>query len=103
VIRGLTALADWAELTGERLPGSAVADAVAVVERTFPDGVVRIGRRWWDGAGTIVRGVDGGWDHRRQPATGFALLEAVSEVGAVSPYLTREWAGTRERLRGMVE
>jgi hypothetical protein len=101
VLRGLTALSVWAERRGVGLARDVVAPVVAAMDEAFPDGVVRIGRSCWAGHGTIVRSGDG-WDHRRQAASGFGLLEAVSGVGAVSPYLTREWAGTRRRALGVM-
>lgn len=102
VIRGLTALAAWAERVGEMLPREAIAPAVATVDRVVTDGAVRIGRRCWEGQGTILRSADGSWDHARRPAASFPLLDAVSAVGAVSPFLSREWAATRRRVEDLV-
>lgn len=102
VIRGLTALSLWAERRGVSVPREAIGPVVEAVDRAFPDGVVRIGRRCWEGVGTIMQAGDGSWDYRRRDAPGFPLLEAVSAVGAASPYLTREWAGTRRRMLGVL-
>lgn len=92
VIRGLAALTRWSERTGEKLPDEAVRPARDHLKRQFPDGTVRIGRRWLDDMTTIVPSADGAWQTERRPATLFPLLEAVSRVGEVSPFLSRQWS-----------
>ena len=96
VLRGLSALAIWAEKTGSRIPREAVTDAMAAIESKFPDGEVRIGRRAFEGTRTIAPDASGEW--QRADAVTPPLLESVSQVGALSPFLSRQWRETRERL-----
>ena len=96
VLRGLTALSIWAEKTGSKIPRAAVEEATASIEARFPDGQVRIGRRAFDGTGTIAQTPNGDW--QRADAARPALLDVVSKVGEVSPFLTKEWKATRQRL-----
>ncbi len=96
VLRGLNALLAWSEAMGQAVPRAAVADVVQHLESRHGDGVARIERRAFAGAGTIARLSDGRWSHERVPATHFPLLDGVSVVGEVSPYLSRQWAACRE-------
>lgn len=102
VVRGLGALVRWAERTGSALPRAAVAPAVEHLVAAFPDGVVRLGRRAFEGATTRVRGPDGLWNVR-QPASRFPLLEATSGIGAACPFSTREWTAARHGLLRLLE
>jgi hypothetical protein len=97
VLRGLNALTLWAEKTNRAIPRDAIAAVVAYLEEQFPDGVVRKQRYSFEGVGTTIRNASGEW-LRRQPATFFPLLREVSEVGSVSPILTKEWERVRARL-----
>lgn len=90
VLRGLSALLLWGQKTGQVVPPDAIQPVVEHLDRHFPDGLIRNGRLSFAGAGTISQGPDGGW-LRRQPATYFALLEKVSALGEVSPFLSRRW------------
>jgi hypothetical protein len=103
VLRGLAALTAWAERTQTNLPRACVDDVVGVLDTIFPDGEVKIGRRCTEGIGTVTRRPDGTWDHERRPAASFALLDAVSAPGIVSPYLTRQWRDVRPRAVAMKE
>lgn len=100
-LRGLSALVDWADRTGNQLPVGAVAEVVDQLSSRFPDGAVRIGRQSYAGVGTILQSATGEWLKIRPapPASMFPLLVATSSIGAVSPYLTRQWAEVREQLR----
>jgi hypothetical protein len=91
VLRGLHALLAWSERTGNALPRAAISPVLAHLERQHPDGVVRIERQVFDGVGTITQRPDGSWDHARAPATQFPLLQAVSKIGEVSPFLSAQW------------
>jgi hypothetical protein len=92
-LRGLAALVRWAE-AGHTLPVPAIEGVVHDLLERFPDGVVRIGRRSFDGKTTVVPTAGA----PRQPASTFGLLEAVSAVGAASPALTRQWTAVRGAL-----
>lgn len=98
VLRGLDALTLWAELAGQPLPPSSIDAAVADLTERFPDGAVRIGRRSYEGARTLAQTAPGVWE-RRQEAQTFPLLDAVSRVGDVSPFLTRQWRDVQQRAR----
>lgn len=97
VLRGLNALALWSEKTNSVLPKEAIMDAMAVLEAQFTDGHMRIGRHSYEGVGTILLSPSGEWI-RRQPATFFPLLEKVSAIGDVSPYLSKQWLETKRRV-----
>jgi hypothetical protein len=97
VLRGLNALALWAEKTNQNLPSVSVIDALTYLDQQFPDGEVKIGRHSFDGVGTLLPTPSGQWI-RKQPATFFPLLEKVSAIGAISPYLSKQWLETKNRL-----
>ena len=97
IVRGLGALVRWAEASESTLPLHAVAPAVHHLVTTFPDGVIRLQRRAFEGKQTLVRTADGTW-LRRQPASSFPLLEATSAIGAACPYATRQWSEIRRGL-----
>jgi hypothetical protein len=86
VLRGATALHRYAALVAD----PAREPSPALVRSLAPDGIVRVGRRAWDTAGTWDRDASGGWV-RLPLAHRFPLLEAVSQIGAASDVLTREW------------
>jgi hypothetical protein len=97
VLRGLNALTLWSEITGAPLPPAAVARAVEHMERAFPDGRVRVGRRTVAGTGTVLRQPNGEWT-RGHPSTTFPLLDAVSVLDAHSEVLSLQWREVRSRL-----
>lgn len=88
ILRGLSALAIWAERSGEKLPASVIQEALSLLGEGPELGVQRQAH-----GGRLTRLSDG----QRAPATSFPLLEEVSAPGP-SPYLTRQWQDTRRRL-----
>lgn len=90
VLRGLTALLAWAEKTGREIPREAVGDVVDFLSKRFPDGKITIERHSYAGAGTILQASSGEW-LRWQPASFFPLLKDVSQIGLMSPFLSRQW------------
>jgi len=100
VLRGLRVLTRWAELQEAALPLSALEPAVAHLLQAFPDGVVRLQRRSFEGAGTRVF-KEGQWTW--EPATSVPLLEAVSVIGDASPSLTRQWSEARQSTMRLLE
>jgi hypothetical protein len=97
VLRGLAALVQWAERSGQSIPRPAIAGVVGHLVEAFPDGVIRLQRRGfascpmtWSQTGT------GEW--KRQATSSFPLLEAASAVGKPSAVLTRRWSATRRGL-----
>jgi hypothetical protein len=101
VLRGLTALTLWAEKMNRTLPRLAISDAITFLDREFPDGKVKLGRHSYDGVGTILPSPSGEWI-RRQPATQFTLLEKVSALGEVSPFLSKHWADAKLRIKSAI-
>ena len=100
VVRGLSALARWAELQEAYVPLSALEPAVSHLLREFPDGVVRLQRRAFDGAETrVFKQGQWTWD----PSTTFPLLEASSIIGDASPSLTRQWSDARQSLLRLLD
>jgi hypothetical protein len=97
VLRGLNALLLWSEKTGQSLPAESIRDVVSHLHERYPDGAVRNERVCYEGVGTILQSPSGEWI-RRQPTTFFPLLTAVSAVGQVSPYLSRQWAEAKRRM-----
>ena len=99
VLRGLTALLTWAEKTGQPPPPVAL-DVAASLRARFPDGEVRVGRQPCVG-NTLARDTSGAWG--RRPSARFPLLSSVSEIGKVSPFLSREWARTEALVARLSE
>ena len=102
VLRGLAALVAWAEATGQAVPRAAVEGVVDDLVARFPDGVVRIGRRAYDGRTTLLPTADRAPSERR-PAATFALLDAASAIGEPSEPLTRQWAAARRGLIRLID
>jgi hypothetical protein len=98
VLRGLSALVRWAELTGHNVPRVAIARVVEALTTRWPDGVVHVERQAWAGRDTKLPTADRS-PSPRAPASTFPLLEAASTIGTPSVPLTRQWAAAREGLR----
>lgn len=97
-LRGLNALLKWADVTGEAIPRSAIAEVVQDLETRFADGQLRNGRHSYEGAGSMTQAPSGEW-LRRQPASYFPLLSKLSAIGEVSPFLSRQWADAKTLLK----
>lgn len=97
VLRGLNALTLWSAKTGQTLPVNSIQVAVDAIRNRFPTGAIQIGRHAFEGTGTILQNQSGEWI-RRQPASFFPLLEKVSEIGSVSPYLSKQWVDCLSRM-----
>jgi hypothetical protein len=97
VLRGLAALARWAERSGQSIPLRAVAGAIDHLAAAFPDGVIRIQRQGVASCPTTRRQTDAGtWE--RQPTSRFPLLDATSAIGKPCAASTRQWSATRRML-----
>jgi len=94
ILRGAHALVRWASITSRTLPHDAIAGAIEHLAASFPDGVVRVQRRAFEGWGTLERGT---WQ-RVPNASTFPLLELTSTLGAPSAAATRQWTATRHAL-----
>lgn len=90
VLRGLHALLLWGEKTGESIPMDAIREVVTDLCRRFPDDKIRLERHSYDSAGTLLQTPTGEWI-RGQKATFFPLLEKVSALGEISPFLSKQW------------
>jgi hypothetical protein len=101
VLRGLDALARWAELAGRAVPLRAIAGVLDHLIATCGDGVVRRGRLAYAGVGTWMAS-PAGWV-RAESARGFPLLEATSAVGEPCPYLTRQWTAARRAVLRLID
>jgi hypothetical protein len=102
VLRGLGALVSWAEASEQSLPWDAVGGVVAHLVASFPDGVVRLQRRGYEGRTTLVPTHDRA-PSPRQPASTFPLLEAASVIGERCDVLTRQWSAARRGLARMID
>ena len=86
VLRGATALHRYAALVTD----PAQEPAPALVRSLAPDGVVRVGRRAWETAGTWDRDPSGAWV-RLPLAHRFPLSRRSARSERASDVLTREW------------
>jgi hypothetical protein len=102
VLRGLSALVRWAEVTQRPLQFAAIADVVHQLANAFPDGIVRVQRRAIDGIGTWHEAAPGTWQRLPQAST-FRLLDATSVIGRPCSAATRQWTKARRGLRGLIE
>ncbi len=102
VLRGLSALVRWAELSRASLPVNAIRAACTILATRFPDGAVAVGREPFAACTTWVAGSDHAWK-TREPVSRFPLLDAVSVVGAPSAHLTAQWSRTRRGLLALYE
>lgn len=100
VLRGINALLIWSEKTKQKLPPEAIGEVVKYLHDRFRDGNILKERYSYDGALTMLPSPSGEWI-RRQPAPLFPLLTKVSQVGVASPFLTKQWAEAKERLRSV--
>ena len=101
VLRGMTYLTRWSETFGSAIPAKAILPVLRSLIEKNPAGEVRVARKAIEGVSTL-RQSHGEWI-RRQPAGTFELLDQVSRVGEVSPFLSGEWRETLLRLRRIHE
>jgi hypothetical protein len=101
VLRGLAAVVAWALAHRRPLPLVAVAPTVAALAARFPDGVVGVERVAFADKSTWTFEAPEGWV--RRAATRWPLLDLVSQPGAPSPALTRQWRTTRRGLLALLE
>jgi hypothetical protein len=94
------ALLMWREKTGGQISESAIQEAVRAIQTRFPDGQIRNERRSFEGEGTLAQTESGEWK-RIPDASFFPLLEELSEVGKISPYLSQQWREILGKLDGL--
>ncbi|WP_033543141.1 hypothetical protein [Planococcus sp. CAU13] len=78
ILRGMSFLVEWSRRRNKPLPAEVIDNGIELLSDHIDSTGLRIGRRVFDPSGP--------WGGHT-----FALLEAVSEVGQVSPFLTRQW------------
>jgi hypothetical protein len=98
-LRGLSFLTEWAEAAGQELPRTAVEESLELLgRRQNQDGGIRVARRAAGGDEGTVEQTTGGWKFTK-PARSFALLDAVSWPGRVSPELGAAFERVQKRLQ----
>lgn len=101
-LRGLSFLLAWALRLKRRLPLAAINECVELIDGEFSNGRIRVQRAAWAGATSRFRNhSDLSW--HRGAAESHPLLNAVSEIGSESPYLTECWIRARTNLLGLIE
>lgn len=97
VLRGLSAVLKWSAMFKEPLTADAIQPAISFITRAFPDGNVKLGRASYAGVKTYLLSDRGErtWGHT---SSIFPLLETVSKVGSLSPFLSQEWADAKEAI-----
>lgn len=78
ILRGMYFLAEWSRRRNQALPAGLLREGIERLKPYLGSEGLRIGRQVFDPQGP--------WGGNT-----FSLLEAVSKVGDVSPYLTRQW------------
>jgi len=90
ILRGLNFVLQWSALRNQPIARACIDEVVRDLSSRADDGQMRIGRQSYAGICTRLQTESGDWQHR-QPATLFPLLQQVSRIGAVSPFLTAKW------------
>jgi hypothetical protein len=97
LLRALTFLVRYAKRLDRPLPLGAMEEGLRIIRNQAKDGELAPGRRAFEGTKTRWLAEDGIWrrgDSARE-AGSFPLLEAVSVVGAPSPFLSRDFEEVR--------
>lgn len=85
ILRGMSYLVEWSRRRKKPLPTDLLREGMQLLEGHVEATGIKIGRKVFDPKGP--------WGGHT-----FALLEAVSEIGHVSPYLTKHFNGIRSEL-----
>lgn len=96
VLRGLNALLLWSDKTQTPLDPLTIQEVVTDLSKRFADGSVVVGRQSFAGTATRAQDATGKWV--KEPASFFPLLDSVSRVGEVSPFLSKQWRECQVRL-----
>lgn len=100
VLRGLSFLAEWAEIRNNKIPVSVLKDALFTIDSSLDkDGMILINREWLEDEFNIVF-EDDKWEGNKKPSM-FPLLSKYSKKGE-SLYLTREWYETINKLESIL-
>lgn len=98
VLRGLYALLMWSEKTQNIVDYDSIKSVVKVLNEKFPNGDVRPQRYSYEGVGTILKSTSGDWI-KAHSATSFPLLERVSQLNTISPFLSKQWVSCQNILQ----
>ncbi|MDP4098811.1 hypothetical protein OIN60_18950 [Paenibacillus sp. P96] len=85
ILRGMSFLAEWSQRRSKALPVGLLTEGLNRLNTFMDEGGLRVGRQVFD--------PQGAWDGHT-----FPLLEAVSGIGDISPYLTGQLEQVIERL-----
>lgn len=96
VLRGLRAFLHWCAKSPRRVPLDIITPALQHLSELAHDGQIRCLRQAHSGCTTRIPG-----SSARETASGFVLLDAVSRVGEVSPYLTAQWKECQTLLESL--
>jgi hypothetical protein len=94
VLRGLSFILKWSGKRKKPIPEKLIESVILHLKKEFPEGEVTNQRLSFEGVN----------DRGKNPASLFPLLNAVSEVGKVSPFLSKQWAqavSSMDRLKSM--
>lgn len=97
MLRGLNFILRWAERRNQILPQGSIAKVLKHLETQNPDDQIRIERQSYDGVPTKAQSTSRDWN-ARQPASHFSLMDQVSEMNMISPYLTARWSEAKEQM-----
>jgi hypothetical protein len=90
ILRGVAFLAKWAKLRQQKLPPDAIAESCSAISQKLIGDKLSVNRNFHKTCKTRVRHHDGSWSTEPH-ASEFPLLQAVSQIGAPSPWLTASW------------
>ncbi len=102
VLRGLNFLLKWSDRRNQRLNYTAISKVVEYLERSFSDGLMRIGRHSFENVKSLIQSPSGEWI-KRQPASHFPLLNKVSGIRDVSPFLSDQWREAKVLMRNLIQ
>jgi hypothetical protein len=75
---------------------------VSIIDRNFPDGTLSVQRAAWSGATSRwFDSTTNTWSKGK--AASHALLEHVSNIGALTPQLTAEWNDVKKTLLALID
>jgi hypothetical protein len=102
ILRGLSFLVAWSQHLQRKLPLSVIQEAVSIIDRRFPNGIVHVDRAAWSGANS--RWCDpqtNNWIKGK--AASHSLLERVSELDAACPQLTAQWSEVKKTILALID
>lgn len=98
ILRGLSFIVAWAKKLSRPLPVAQISEVILLIDGKFPDGHLKVERQVFTNCQSRFPGEAGEAWHKGE-ATSFPLLEAVSQIGEDSPFLTAKWATIKRDLQ----